>query len=292
MKRVLLICFGFVFLVGISCQKNKDENTPFNDTNKEHTAKNALDYYGVYTGVLPCADCDGIETTITLVDPDQYSISQLYLGKNDAAYEFNGTFQWDDSGFIITLKDQENGSNQYRVQENLLVHLDRDGKVIEGDLSEHYKLYKMQLILDSLAQKDDNLEEVTKTATVTTEKSVAKTTPADQLSNTKWVLKQLLGQEVIIPETATKPYGIVFNTDQRVFIYAGCNNMAGTFEIQPGNRITISKLMTTLMMCEDMYVEETVSSVIQTVDNYSLQGKTLTFNKAKMAPLMVFERIE
>jgi copper homeostasis protein (lipoprotein) len=34
----------------------------------EHNAKNSLDYIGMYKGIVPCADCEGIETILNLRD--------------------------------------------------------------------------------------------------------------------------------------------------------------------------------------------------------------------------------
>ena len=43
-----------------------------------HNAETSLDYEGTYKGVLPAADCPGIETTLIL-NPDVYKRQHLYL---------------------------------------------------------------------------------------------------------------------------------------------------------------------------------------------------------------------
>ena len=45
------------------------------------TAQNSLDVVGTYKGVLPCADCEGMETMIELKSDSTYSRVITYLGK-------------------------------------------------------------------------------------------------------------------------------------------------------------------------------------------------------------------
>lgn len=119
---------------------------PYSDTqtafDREHNARLSLDWDGTYTGVLPCADCEGIETTITLDSEGTFVKTWRYLGKDDdTAHTVEGTFQWNDAGSTITL-EQLDAPNQLFVGENVLFHLDMDGNRIEGELADEYKLHK------------------------------------------------------------------------------------------------------------------------------------------------------
>lgn len=38
-------------------------------------SRNSLDWEGTYKGILPCADCEGIETMVILKDNDRYTLS-------------------------------------------------------------------------------------------------------------------------------------------------------------------------------------------------------------------------
>ncbi|MBC8884567.1 copper resistance protein NlpE N-terminal domain-containing protein [Flavobacterium piscinae] len=109
--------------------------------NKEHNAKISLDYSGMYQGVLPCADCEGIETTLW-IDENNYVLFTNYLGKkNKTKSEFRGSYVWNEFGNTIILKGIENAPNHYFVGENYLKQLDMDGNKI-GDLAEKYVLQK------------------------------------------------------------------------------------------------------------------------------------------------------
>lgn len=107
-----------------------------------HTSQNSLDWDGTYIGTLPCADCEGIETTITLSMDHTFTQKQVYLkGEERHAFESEGTFQWDEAGRIITLQFEDN-TWMFQVVENAIIHLDMEGNRIEGELAEHYVLEK------------------------------------------------------------------------------------------------------------------------------------------------------
>lgn len=103
----------------------------------------SLDWDGTYFGTIPCADCEGIETTLTLNSDLTYVLLTNYLGRNDALEERNsGPFSWDKTGGKIMLENAGSGPNQYKVGENRLWHLDQNGEIITGDLADHYVLTK------------------------------------------------------------------------------------------------------------------------------------------------------
>lgn len=106
----------------------------------EHNAKNSLDYKGTYRGTLPTASGEGMEVTVIINDSTYYK-SVSYIGKMSAAVVEEGKYTWNNEGTTITLTGSE-APNQYFVGENVLFHLDMDGKRIEGDLADMYQLHK------------------------------------------------------------------------------------------------------------------------------------------------------
>lgn len=105
------------------------------------TAKNSLDVVGKYKGILPCADCEGIETTIELKADSSYSREMKYLGKKDNTFTATGTWTWA-SEFVINLGSIKEGPNRYFVAEGKLLQLDMSGKKISGALADKYELKK------------------------------------------------------------------------------------------------------------------------------------------------------
>ena len=109
----------------------------------DHSSMNAVDWDGTYKGVVPCADCEGIETTIVLGKELTYNIKTRYLGKSNAKKKKKkGKFSWDKTGQIITLEGIKDAPNKYFVGENKIIQLDMEGKEITGKLADHYVLKK------------------------------------------------------------------------------------------------------------------------------------------------------
>ncbi|SHJ77173.1 NlpE N-terminal domain-containing protein [Tangfeifania diversioriginum] len=144
---LFIFCLGFLVFVG--CRNSTKETEISKDGTETlaalpdmHTSQIAIDYHGTYKGVVPCADCEGMETVITLKENEEYEIAVKYLGKSDAVYKESGNFSWGDDGRIITLEGLENRASQYQVGENKLFQLDLEGNRITGDLAENYILEK------------------------------------------------------------------------------------------------------------------------------------------------------
>ena len=107
MKKSLFLSV-LIALTGMSCKeetKDSSESSLLDSTEviaDGHNAMNALDYQGVYYGVLPCADCEGIETTIT-ISAATYTKEVLYRGKSKAIETEQGSYSWNKEGNTITL---------------------------------------------------------------------------------------------------------------------------------------------------------------------------------------------
>jgi len=104
-----------------------------------HNAQNSLDWAGLYVGTLPCANCEGIQTELALNDDNTFVIKQTYLGKKQTI-EDKGTIMWHD-GTIAHLKGKT-VDMKLKVEENQVVFLDQDGKVIDGPLKDKYVFKK------------------------------------------------------------------------------------------------------------------------------------------------------
>jgi uncharacterized lipoprotein NlpE involved in copper resistance len=91
-----------------------------------HNSQNSLDWAGAYEGTLPCADCPGIKTRLTLNNDGSYELSTQYLNRQLAPQVLRGQFTWNAAGNAITL--DANGRGQgFAVGEGRLTLLNRDG---------------------------------------------------------------------------------------------------------------------------------------------------------------------
>ncbi|MBK9357677.1 MAG: copper resistance protein NlpE N-terminal domain-containing protein [Bacteroidales bacterium] len=223
----------------------------------------SLDWPGVYTGTVPCADCEGIITTITLNNDQTYMISTVYKGKSYKVCENSGKFSWDEAGNTIKLGGISDAPNRYLVGENKLIQLDMEGNRITGPLAENYILSK----------------------------SVHSGSDAG-IFGKKWKLIELHGKPVENTAGSGKEYFILLDQkENRISGYAGCNSFFGSCELKEGNRITFSKIGSTMMACPNMATEQELFKVLETVDNFTTDGKSLQLNKARMAPMARFELI-
>jgi len=135
-KILYTALFAALFAVVLgSCLSNKSVNSAGN-------SRNSLDWKGVYAGLIPAADCPGIDVQIILRPDQTYEIRYEYLDRENSLFTDKGKFSWDRTGNIITL-DTGNFSPHYRVSEQFLVQLDMNRKEITGALADNYKLKKM-----------------------------------------------------------------------------------------------------------------------------------------------------
>jgi heat shock protein HslJ/uncharacterized lipoprotein NlpE involved in copper resistance len=289
MKTKLATLFFLSLLIMSCAKKAKDEATEeiVADSTEmlmyeEHNAKNSLDYIGMYKGVVPCADCEGIETTLWL-DDNNFVLITNYLGKKSKAEsEFRGSYIWNNEGNTIILKGIENAPNHYFVGENYLKQLDMDGNKIEGDLAEKYMLQKKSnvkvlppppppppIMIKDVSYHPKSLENTS-------------------LVKNKWRLIELNGKPI-----ESKEMFIKLNSEDGYIAFAGCNNMMGSVEFKDEKSlIKFTKGASTMMACPDMTTEQEFAEMLEKVDNYSINGNNLSFNRARMAPLARFEAIK
>lgn len=133
-----------------------------------------------------------------------------------------------------------------------------------------------------------NMEQ-TKNTTVNDQQTSQKTGIDQSVTEKYWKLVELKGQAVSMGEQRPKEaHFILKNEDSRLVGNSGCNSFSGTYELADGNRIRFSQLIATKMACMDMNTEQQFLQVLSAADNYSLQGDSLSLNRARMAPLARF----
>ncbi|MDD4514645.1 copper resistance protein NlpE [Massilibacteroides sp.] len=152
LKKISLFAFILIF---VSCGQKAKQADDTNATTPPatevapvpdgHNAQNSLDYVGTYKGILPCGDCEGIETILVIETEDQFTKKTRYLGKeNSPFFEESGTYSWNEAGNTIELVGVADAPNKYFVGENQLFQLDMEGERITGNLADKYILKKEQ----------------------------------------------------------------------------------------------------------------------------------------------------
>ena len=97
--RICLLCLAT--LLFWQCQEEQ-EKTP---AASEQKVVSPPEWEGTYTGVVPCADCEGISTTLTLNRDMTYALQTRYLGKGFQTYDRRSTFRWDNTGKVAILNE-------------------------------------------------------------------------------------------------------------------------------------------------------------------------------------------
>jgi NlpE N-terminal domain len=98
------------------------------------TAATTTKITGTFEGIIPCADCEGIQSDITINPDSTYILKLTYLGTDVEPYTANGNWKIDDKGRLVLLKADGKSAEQYLkiVSQNEIKMLDGDGNEITG----------------------------------------------------------------------------------------------------------------------------------------------------------------
>ena len=110
------------------------------DHNSPASASPAFDvkaFAGLYAGILPCADCPGIDTSVAFDPEGGYSMSETYQGDGGGSFVTKGTWTLREDGKTLLLdpEDKEERDRWYEiVSASELRALTPEGKPIESKL--------------------------------------------------------------------------------------------------------------------------------------------------------------
>jgi uncharacterized lipoprotein NlpE involved in copper resistance len=260
-----VIALFAIFLVA-ACSTPSDQPEAASNTadsapaiaDSAHNSRNALDWPGTYSGTLPCADCEGIKTTVKLNADGTFERELVYLGETGEPVRQAGSFSWNDAGSIVTLAPGDGTTQKYQVGENQLFHLDQAGNRIGGELADRYVL--RQSVHDP------------------------------RIENRKWLLIEVMGRPYAPSEEGREAFIFFDRAESRGSGNTSCNNFFGAYVIEAGQRIRFTgNVGATMMACPDMSVEKAFLEALRKVDNYTVSDGRLSLNRARMAPLLRFE---
>lgn len=129
MKK-LSIFIAAIMMVG--CTSSNDKPIEYSNNPSELS----LDWGGVYKGVFPCADCQGIDTTLTLNYNGTYALDTTYKkGKFIAMPQaVIGKIEWDKEKPIIYLNSKSE-QRIFFIGEGYVKAYDAQGKPIKSKLN-------------------------------------------------------------------------------------------------------------------------------------------------------------
>lgn len=267
MRKKILLFFILAHVVFSSCNQNPvssdEQNTDEHAHDHSHNSQHALDWKGVYRGTLPCIDCDGIETTITLNEDFSYRYEEKFLGKPDAEIKVkSGIFSWTSDGNAVQLQGLIRGADLFSVGENALTQLDANGNKIVGEQASQYVLKKSDVAVSSFNDHQTVLGQY------------------------EWQLLEVIGQTI---EKNDKTPTLYFDFKaMRYNGFAGCNQYNGIFEFTPGAGIHFGEAAVTKKACADPGVELEFLVMLKKVDRYTLNGETLSLHQGEASPMARF----
>jgi heat shock protein HslJ len=253
MKKLLLLSLSLIVLNPIFAQKKKDKKNPWLSTAPATAVK---DWDGAYLGVVPCPNCEGIQTMIKLNKDNTYTIQTKYLGKGTDILEDKGKIYWNSDGFNLLLL---NGSDSsfIKLSLNQITLLDAEGKVVSGEYASFYNLKKDKLVI--------------------TEKY--------------WKLIELNGKPLPNVSREKEPFIVLKDKGKNFGGNAGCNTLIGKYELADRNKISFSDLVTTMMARPDPDTELAIRDALESTDHYVIDGDFLRLEDARNRVNAKFLRI-
>jgi copper homeostasis protein (lipoprotein) len=233
-KMKIPFTFYLILLFFYSCKSIPEKST---------IEDNGQNIYGEYNGVLPCADCDGIQTKIRINKDETFEIEKTYLGNSTNTIHSKGSFSWNQPGAAITLTDENKKTPllYLAIGDNKLIQLDLKGNMISNRISEKYVLYKNE----------------------------------NTISDKYWQLVEINGKSIDNMNEANKAPYIVLKKDGKITGKGTCNSFFATYILSDSNQIIISKLGSTEMWCDQMDIEKVFFNSLQKVSRYILNDDSL-----------------
>jgi len=227
-----LIFIGIISMLLFSCKSKKATINAMEEMDESQTSslfeemestgsENII--LGTYSGMLPCADCIGIQVEITFRDDNSYLKRSKYLGKSTEILIEKGTFNYDEFEGQLNCSTDSGIIASYEVEENRLVLINQQNDR-QNNLEELYTLYKNN----------------------------------GMLTNRLWTAVEIDGQKI-----KTKTATLIFRNDNMLSGTGGCNQLHGNFEIEEkARRIKFGTLAMTKMACQHKHYDDELAQAL------------------------------
>ena len=106
-----------------------------------------------WRGMLPCADCEGIETSLFLAKDGTWVMNERYQGVTKEPSSFASYGTWARTAGKLVLTDSKGEKSWYRVKGDNLEMLDQEGNPIESTLNYTLEPVKASLPTTPMAMR-------------------------------------------------------------------------------------------------------------------------------------------
>jgi len=214
-----------------------------------HSSRNSLDWAGTYAGVLPCADCPGVQARLRLNRDESYELSIQYVERDKAPDQVRGRFTWQANGNAITL-DAQGGGRQVLVGEGRVALFDA-GATVAWPQAAQRQLTRLN--------------------------PLAGTELPRALDDYRWTLVWAVdaqGQPIAgLPAATAREIHFNFGGG-RFNIDGGCNRMLGVFQIDAEDALSFARMASTMMACEPAAMK--VDAALAELLAHPLKSEVLT----------------
>jgi uncharacterized lipoprotein NlpE involved in copper resistance/heat shock protein HslJ len=193
-----------------------------------HTSRTSLDWAGTYEGLLPCADCAGTHTQLTLAQDGSFEIVARRLVRGEAPVAERGQFDWEPAGNIIALGTAD-GAQRFAVGEGRLLRLEAGQTQPAWNRSE--------AVLPQSPATDDGPRQGL----------------AEMLEDHRWLLVNAADAsnqrlDALFPDPE-RSFAFEF-AESRLHVHGGCNGFRGAFQVNADGMLEVTGGMSTMMACE------------------------------------------
>lgn len=253
MKPLSILLAALAIAVS-ACASNSVATTGAPDA--AHSSRTALDWAGTYEGVMPCADCPGIKTRLTLRQDGSYEVASEYIDRKAALRVERGRFVWLPGGNAVRLEGEARGQ-QFAVGEGRLAWLE------PGAAPAWPQPARYVLTLAAAPAAATPAAREASAAPAAREVSAAPAAPVapgvqGPLESHRWTLDAATDAtgKPIAGLGANGARAVVFHfAGGRLGIEGGCNRSFGGYRIDAEGRLIVDRMASTMMACDPVLMK-------------------------------------
>lgn len=177
MKKIIFLLSALVVLNSCGNTENQNTNNDKTNTNVDPVKKERVTVslknhlIGTYLGNLPCDNCLGIKTILTISGGNRASFRRREIGKKDGeSFAFEGTWSPNADSTVITLSNDKNEKMYFTYANETFIPMENE-KTVKDCGSFDCTLKKPQSVkikagdIKALQEKAQSKEEVKSTGT-------------------------------------------------------------------------------------------------------------------------------
>jgi hypothetical protein len=152
MKKIKTLLGSLLFTALLSTYNLAVAET--NDAHADHQgheqANDDDEFHGVYYGFIPCDNCPGLKSTLSLNKNDNYLLVTQQAKESSRENYEKGKYTWDDEKKLVVLTPRKGSKDseikQYQIEKNALILLDNKGHRFAGKDADRYILNRSDTV--------------------------------------------------------------------------------------------------------------------------------------------------